>query len=125
MVIMAFEDLKERILAFNKARDWDEFHHPKELVLAMIAEVGELAECYRWLSKEQLDLIHQDPEKKKKIEEEIADILIYLIMISYKSDIDMVKAVNEKLEKNEKKFPVNVVKGKSTNPISGYKSEIK
>ena len=114
---MAFEDLKERILAFNKARDWDEFHHPKE--------VGELAECYRWLSKEQLDLIHQDPSKKKKIEEEIADILIYLIMISYKSDIDMVKAVNEKLDKNEKKFPVSVVKGKSTNPISGYKSEIK
>ncbi|MFP4195568.1 MAG: nucleotide pyrophosphohydrolase [Candidatus Woesearchaeota archaeon] len=115
------EELRNKIQEFNKERDWDKYHNPKDLFVAMVSEVGELAECYRWLTEEEVDTIHSHPEKKKQVEEEVADIMMYLIMISYKTDIDIFKAVEEKLEKNAKRYPVDKIKGVHTNPIQGYK----
>lgn len=80
---MELNDLKEKIREFNVERDWDKFHNPKDLLIALVSEVGELAECYRWLSDAELSKIHSDPAKKKKVEEEIADVIIYLIILSY------------------------------------------
>ncbi len=79
---MEFNELKEKIKMFNLERDWDKFHNPKDLLIALVSEVGELAECYRWLNDTELSKIHTDPIKKKKIEEEIADITMYLIMLA-------------------------------------------
>jgi len=115
--------IKEVVRNFNLERDWDKYHHPKDLVIALVSEVGELAECYRWLSHDEISALHADPLKKKKIEEEIADILLYLIMLSYKTDIDLISAVEAKLEKNRKRYPVEKIKGVHTNPIEGYKSD--
>jgi NTP pyrophosphatase (non-canonical NTP hydrolase) len=115
--------LKEKIKQFNIERDWDKFHNPKDLLVALMSEVGELADCYRWLNKEELDRIHTDPVKKKKIEEEIADIMSYLIMIAYKTDIDIFKAVEEKIEKNREKYPAEKMKGIHSNPIEGFKGK--
>jgi len=99
--------LKEKIRKFNRERDWDKFHNVKDLIIALTSEVGELAECYRWLSEEEISKIHSNPEKKKNIEEEIADILIYLLIISYKTDTDIFDAIEKKLEKNKQKYPID------------------
>lgn len=111
----------EQVKQFNHERDWDQFHNPKDLILALMSEVGELAECYRWISKEELGRVMADPAKKKKIEEELADIAMYLIMLSYKTDIDLSTAIQNKLEKNKLRFPIEKVKGVHTNPLEGYK----
>jgi len=115
--------LKEKIREFNLERDWDKFHNPKDLVIALMSEVGELAECYRWLNDDELLRIHSDPVKKKKVEEEIADIMMYLIILAYKNDIDIFQAIEQKLEKNKRKYPVDKSKGIHSNPIEGYKGK--
>ena len=116
-------ELIRKLKEFHNARNWDQFHTPKDLVLAMVSEVGELAECYRWLSEKEVLNMHQDPNKKKKIEEEIADILMFLLTLSYKLDIDVFNAVSQKIEKNEKRYPVSTMKSKHTNPIVGFKNK--
>ncbi len=118
---MELNDLKEKIREFNVERDWDKFHNPKDLLIALVSEVGELAECYRWLSDAELSKIHSDPAKKKKVEEEIADVIIYLIILSYKTDIDIFKVIEWKIEKNREKYPIEKAKGIHTNPIEGFK----
>ncbi|OGF27490.1 hypothetical protein A2331_00830 [Candidatus Falkowbacteria bacterium RIFOXYB2_FULL_34_18] len=118
-----FNQLKEEIKKFNLERDWDKFHNVKDLIIALISEVGELAECYRWLSEDEICKIHSNSEKKKNIEEEIADVLIYLLIISYKTDIDIFDAIEKKLDKNRKKYPINKSKSIHTNPIEGFKGK--
>jgi len=117
-------DLKEliaQIKQFNHERDWDQYHNPKDLLVALVSEVGELAECYRWLNADELSQIHTDPDKKKKVEEEIADIIIYLLILSYKTDIDITTAIEQKLEKNRQRYPIEKVKGIHSNPLMGIK----
>ena len=117
--------IKEKIKEFNLERDWDKYHNPKDIFIALVSEIGELAECYRWLNPEELNRINSDPIKKEKIEDEIADIMMYLITLSYKSDIDLIKAIENKLEKNKLKYPVEKIKGLHTNPIEGFKYDTK
>ena len=104
-------------------RDWDQFHNPKDLLVALVSEVGELADCYRWLSDEEMARVHSDPVKKKEIEEEIADITMYILTLAYKTDIDIQKAVESKLEKNSKKYPLHKSKGVHSNHIEGFKGK--
>jgi len=118
-----FNLLKEKIKEFNSERNWDQFHNPKDLLVALVSEVGELADCYRWLSSEELYKVHKDPEKKIKIEEEIADIMMYLMILTNKTDIDLLKTVENKLEKNAKKYPLNKCKGVHSNAIEGFKGK--
>jgi len=117
------EELTKRIKEFNKERDWDQYHNPKDILVALVSEVGELADCYRWLSAEEMKEIHSDAEKKKKVEEEIADIMMYLIMLAYKTDIDILSAVEKKLEKNIRKYPVEKAKGVHSNHSEGFKGK--
>lgn len=117
------KQIQEKIKKFNLERDWDRAHNDKDLVVALMSEVGELAECYRWLKEEDIAKIHSDVGKKKKIEEEIADIMIYLLILAYKRDIDLIKIIEEKLEKNTQRFPADKMKGVSTNPILGVKNK--
>jgi|SRR3989344_3381707 len=115
------ENIKQKIKEFNIERDWDQYHNPKDVILALVSEVGELAECYRWLNEDEIANVYSDPIKKKKIEEEIADIMMNLIILSYKSNIDIIKSIEEKLEMNKKKYPVEKSKGIHSNPIMGIK----
>jgi NTP pyrophosphatase (non-canonical NTP hydrolase) len=114
---LSLNRLREKIRSFNLERDWDRFHNPKDLVLALVGEVGELAECYNWLSEEEINNIHLNAEKRERIEEEMADILIYLLTLSYKNNIDILKAVNEKIKKNKEKYPVKKAKTRHTNKL--------
>ena len=113
--------LIEEIKQFNKERDWDQFHNVKDLILALTSEVGELADCYRWLSEEEIEKVHSNPEKKKKIEEEIADILSFLLVISYKTNTNILDVLERKLEKNKLKYPVEKSKSIHSNKIEGFK----
>tara|TARA_Y100000034_G_scaffold125952_1_gene176456 strand:+ start:453 stop:824 length:372 start_codon:yes stop_codon:yes gene_type:complete len=118
------KDIRDKIKEFNLERDWDKFHNPKDLLIALVSEVGELAECYRWLNDQEISNIHSDPIKRKNIEEEIADIIMYLIILAYKTDIDIIKSIDNKLEKNKLRYPIEKIKGIHSNPIEGFKSGI-
>ena len=103
--------LRNSLRNFSEERDWDQFHSPKNLSMALIVEASELIEHFQWLTEQQS--MNLPVEKHQAIEEEIADIFIYLIRISDKLDIDLIKAANKKIEKNKLKYPVDQVKGSS------------
>ena len=104
--------LEERINKFSKERDWDQFHSIKNLTMALSVESSELVEIYQWISEEESN--DKSNEKiMQKTKDELADILIYLIRISSKLDIDLEAAVLSKMEQNELKYPVDKSKGNS------------
>jgi dCTP diphosphatase len=105
------EDLKERIRHFADERDWDQFHTPKNLAMALIVEAAELVEHFQWLTGEESQSL---PAKKKaELEEELADILIYLVRMADKLDIDLHSVALQKLQRNAAKYPADKVRGDS------------
>jgi dCTP diphosphatase len=106
------KNIQEKLEKFAKDRDWEQFHSPKNLTMALSVEVAELVEIFQWSNSGGLDEI-KDSEIRKKIEEEIADIFIYLLKISGKLDLDVAKIIYEKIDKNEKKYPVKKSYGSS------------
>lgn len=101
--------LKERLREFAKERDWDQFHSPKNLSMALIAEAAELIEHFQWLTQAQSSNLPDD--KLKEVEQELADILIYLVRIADKLGIDLVAAAESKIAVNEQKYPVDKARG--------------
>jgi dCTP diphosphatase len=114
----SLDNLKTRLRDFAKERDWDQFHSPKNLSMALIAEAAELIEHFQWLTQEESAKLPKD--KLKEVEQELADILIYLIRISDKLGIDLVEAANKKVELNKIKYPSSQVKG-SARKYSEYR----
>ena len=108
-----FSVLVERIKSFRDARDWDQFHTLKDLSAALAIEAAELQEIMLWSSNEQIQEKSSEIEFKQKIQEECADVLNYLILISLRLDFDLVEAANKKIDKNEIKYPVDKAKGSS------------
>lgn len=106
---MNLEKITQRIQKFSDDRDWNSHHNPKNLVMALSGEVGELNEIFQWLNfEESIDLPDDVLEHTK---EEVADIAIYLLRICMKLDIDIEDAIMKKMDKNEKKYPVATSKG--------------
>ncbi|RJO59884.1 nucleotide pyrophosphohydrolase [candidate division WS5 bacterium] len=105
----SLEILKERLQEFAKERDWDQFHSPKNLSMALIAEAAELIEHFQWLTQEQSSNLPGD--KLKEVEQELADILIYLVRIADKLGIDLIDAAHMKVDINKIKYPSSHVKG--------------
>jgi NTP pyrophosphatase (non-canonical NTP hydrolase) len=97
--------------AFYEERDWDQFHSPKNLVMDLAAETGELAEPFRWLTEEQSKNL--DEKALQDVKGEIGDLFKCLIYLSYKLGIDPVEATYEKLEIMKKRFPVEACRGKA------------
>ena len=106
------EKIKKKLRNFSKDRDWDQFHDPKNLSMALSVEVAELVEIFQWSSSGGLEEI-KDPKKREKIEKEIADIFNYLIRLVDILDIDLEKISLSKIEENKNKYPANKVKGKA------------
>ena len=102
-------DLKKLLREFAEARDWDQFHSPKNLSMALSAEVAEIVEHFQWLTEEQSKILPKD--KLAEVETELADTLIYLIRLADKLDIDLLKAAKNKIDINEQKYPVDKAKG--------------
>jgi dCTP diphosphatase len=102
-------ELREHLRRFAQARDWDQFHSPKNLAMALIAEAAELVEHFQWLTEAQSAEL--PAEKKAEVAEELADVLVYLVRIADKLDIDLMAAANAKMARNEAKYPAEHVKG--------------
>ena len=110
---MDIKKIKKKLDKFSKNRDWDQFHTPKNLSMALSVEVSELLELFQWSNSGGLEEI-SNTKIRKEIEEEIADIFIYLIKILGKLDNpDIENIINKKIKKNEKKYPVEKSFGKS------------
>jgi NTP pyrophosphatase (non-canonical NTP hydrolase) len=99
-----FEALKTEIRAFAQARDWEQFHTPKNLAMAVTGEAGELAAEFQWLTAEQSSLEALNPEKLEAISLEIADVQIYLLRLADVLGIDVAEAVRRKIEINQGRF---------------------
>lgn len=105
------KELKDKIQKFCEERDWDQFHGAKDLATALIIEAAELLEHFRWKSESEVKEILDNTEKKEHVSDEMADVLYFLIRMAQKYDIDLSKALERKMEKNDKKYPVEKAKG--------------
>jgi NTP pyrophosphatase (non-canonical NTP hydrolase) len=100
------DQLTQAILKFRDARDWAQFHNPKDLAAALSIEAGELLEAYLWKGPKDAD--------PAKVKEELADVVMYALLLSHESKIDLGEAIKAKLTANETKYPVEKSKGRST-----------
>ena len=98
-----FQEVIKSIIKFRDERDWNQFHNSKDLALALNIEAAELLEIFLWKSSELAD--------KNKIKEELADVLIYALLLAEKYNLDIKKIISDKLDKNSQKYPINKVKG--------------
>ena len=103
-------ELIKKIKQFRQERDWGRYHSPKNLVMALSVEVAELVEHFQWLTQEESRNLPDD--KLDQVRDEIGDILIYLANLSEKLGIDPVRAAHDKIEKNQTKYPAELVRGK-------------
>lgn len=106
-------DLKARVLAFARERDWEQFHAPKNLSMALAAEAGELMEHFLWATPEQSRAIAKEPLKRVKIAEELADVVIYALEFANATDLDVAAVIERKMAENAKKYPVEKSRGRS------------
>src|SRR3989338_985536 len=106
-------ELKDKIKKFCDDRDWDQFHGAKELATALIIESAELLEHFRWKNDKKVEELLKDENKREEIGDEMADVLYFLIRLAQRYDIDLSEALDRKIEKNNKKYPVEKAKGSS------------
>jgi NTP pyrophosphatase (non-canonical NTP hydrolase) len=97
--------LKEAIRAFADARGWEPYHSPKNLVMALAGEVGELCQEFRWLTADESRTAAADPQKREAIADELADVANIVLLLSIHTGIDLSDAVRAKLAKNAVKYP--------------------
>jgi NTP pyrophosphatase (non-canonical NTP hydrolase) len=105
--------LRQRVLAFVRERDWEQFHSPKNLSMALAAEAAELMEHFLWAKPEESRVIVSDPAKRAKIEEELADVVIFALGFANATGIDVAASIEAKIAANAKKYPVEKSKGRS------------
>ncbi len=98
---------------FAAERDWAQFHSPKNLVMALTGEVGELNELFQWLTEQQSKELTHDPQRKQRVSEELADVLFYLVRMADVMGIDLNEAAIQKLALNSEKYPTDKSRGSS------------
>jgi dCTP diphosphatase len=106
-------ELKSRVLAFVRERDWEQFHAPKNLSMALSAEAAELMEHFLWATPEQSRAIAQDPARRAKIAEELADVVIYALEFANATGLDVAATVEAKMAANAQKYPVEKARGRA------------
>ena len=104
-------DLSKALGRFASERDWDQYHSPKNLTAALTVEVAELLEHFQWITEEQSQNLRA--EELAKAREEMADVLLYLLRLASKLDIDLVRAAIEKIQLNARKYPIDRSRGSS------------
>ncbi len=106
-----FADLRRRVAEFVAARDWEQFHTPKNLSMSVAIEAAELMEHFQWLTQEQAAVAVQDEAKRAAVADELADVLIYALGLANTLDVDVSTAILSKLERNERRFPAGEWRG--------------
>jgi NTP pyrophosphatase (non-canonical NTP hydrolase) len=104
-------ELRDELRAFAAARDWDQFHSPRNLATALAVEAAELLEPFQWLTDEQSRSL--PPETRAAVEEELADVLLYLVRLADQLDVDLGAAARAKIVRNGEKYPVDKSRGSS------------
>ena len=104
-------DLIEQVRDFRRERDWEQYHSPKNLAMALVVEAGELAEHFQWLTQEQSRTL--SPESLAAVRQEIGDVLIYLVNLCDMLGVDPVEAAQDKLVINRQKYPAARVRGRA------------
>ena len=107
----SLQDLRDQLRKFADDRDWNQFHSPKNLAMALSVEVSELLEHFQWLTEEES--MNLDDRTRSMVADEIADVQNYLVRLADKLDIDILSAAEAKFAKNEKKYPADLVRGSS------------
>lgn len=105
------QELRDSLRQFAAERDWDQFHSPKNLAIALNVEAAELLEHFQWLPDTQTSAL--PPEKRAKVREELADVLLYLVRLADKLDVDLAVAAAEKIRINATKYPIHKARGSS------------
>ena len=100
-----FEDLAVRLKKFADARDWEKFHTPKNLAMALSVEVSELSEIFQWMTAEESVNVMKDQKSADAVKDELADIALYLVRLSSILKVDLLAEANAKIDRNEKRFP--------------------
>lgn len=104
------DQLKTKLKQFVEERDWQQFHSPKNLSMAIVSEAAELLELFMWVeSKDSVDRLQ---EKRQEVEDEVADVILAVLAFASRYDIDIAQAIEHKMKKNAQKYPVELVKGK-------------
>ncbi|MGO9379118.1 MAG: nucleotide pyrophosphohydrolase [Dissulfurispiraceae bacterium] len=111
---MTMLEISKKLADFAVVRDWDQFHSPKNLSMGLAAEAAEILEIFQWLTEEQSRKIVGDEKEMQHVREEIADVFIYLVRLADKLNVDIEKAVLDKIELNEIRYPVALSKGSAT-----------
>ncbi len=104
-------ELTKKIIDFRNVRDWKQFHNPKDVALSLVLEAGEVMEHFQWKSQEEIKRYVQT--NKEAIGEELADVLYWVLLMSHDLDIDIAQSLEEKIRRNEVKYPLEKAKGSS------------
>lgn len=103
------DDLRKRVIEFVKARDWEQFHNPKDTAISLSLEAAEVLEHFQWKNPEEIDKYLKT--HKNEVADELVDVLYWVILMSYYFDIDLETAFEHKMAQNERKYPVEKAKG--------------
>ncbi len=101
--------LQKRVITFRDARDWEQFHNPKDLAVSLLLEAAEFLEHFQWKSSDEIKTHLK--KKHQDVSDELADVLYWVLLIAHDMDIDLEKSFEQKMIQNEKKYPVNKAKG--------------
>jgi NTP pyrophosphatase (non-canonical NTP hydrolase) len=105
------KELTERVVSFRDARDWKQFHRPKDMALSLMLEAAEVGEIFQWKSEEQVE--QERAVIREKLERELSDVLYWVLLMARDSEIDLEDAFQRKLVENERKYPVELSRGSS------------
>lgn len=105
--------LRARLRAFARERDWEQYHTPKNLAMALAAECGELLALFQWLTPDESRTITSDDARSEAVRDELADVMIYLLRLADILEIDLVESVHDKVERNERRYPSASVRGRA------------
>lgn len=111
---MTPDELLKQLLVFRDARDWQQFHTLRNLIVSTAIEAGELLETIQWKTDAQIDALVADPSQRKELEHECADVLMYLMLVANTAGFDLFEAAAGKLRLNEQRYPADKAKGVAT-----------
>ncbi len=103
------KNLTNQVVSFRDARDWKQFHNPKDMALSLMLEAAELGELFQWVNESQLDACVE--EKRKELSHELADVLYWVLLLANDLDINLEEAFEEKMGLNDSKYPIGTAKG--------------
>jgi dCTP diphosphatase len=108
---MDIRELQQKVIEFRDARDWAQYHNPKDLAISLMLEASELLEVFQWKTSREVEAIKSDPDERRKVKDELGDVLIYALNMCHAFGFDPSEVISEKLGINEKKYPIEKAKG--------------